>query len=128
MLEPPDLDDIALMTWDADNELRRLCGGKRFRMCIPVQPDDSDLVIGRALNAIPVLLRRIRELEAERERILPILSDIRKALGEQRIKLNLLSDIHKALDEQRIKLNLLTLIGEALAASTPAVEAEEETR
>ena len=109
MSDLPDLDKIALMARDADNELQRLCDGKRFKMCIPARPDDSDLVIGRALNVIPALLRRVRELEAERERILPMLSDI-----------------HKALDEQHIKLNLLTLISGAEPVA-PAVEAKEET-
>ena len=60
----------------------------------------------RVLNTdLLALINRIRELETERARILPMLSDI-----------------HKALDEQRVKLNLLTLTAEPAA---PAVGAEE---
>ena len=68
----------------------------------------SYATIALGSGAVAALVRRIRELEAERERILPMLLDI-----------------HKALDEQRIKLDLLTLTTEPVA---PVVEAEEETR
>jgi len=39
----------------ASAELQRLCEGKRFRMSIPVQPDDSDVILGDALQALKAL-------------------------------------------------------------------------
>lgn len=43
--------------YDAANaELQRLCEGKRFRMSIPVQPDDSDVVLWDALQALKALI------------------------------------------------------------------------
>ena len=39
----------------ASAELQRLCEGKRFRMSIPAQPDDSDVVLGDALQALKAL-------------------------------------------------------------------------
>ena len=39
----------------ASAELRRLCEGKRFRMSIPAQPDDSDVILGDALQALKAL-------------------------------------------------------------------------
>jgi len=39
----------------ASAELQRLCEGKRFRMSIPAQPDDSDVILGDALQALKAL-------------------------------------------------------------------------
>ena len=39
----------------AREELSRLCHGGRFRMSIPVQPDDSDVILGDALQALKAL-------------------------------------------------------------------------
>ena len=39
----------------ASAELQRLCEGKRFHMRIPAQPDDSDVILGDALQALKTL-------------------------------------------------------------------------
>jgi len=39
----------------AREELSRLCHGGRFRMTIPAQPDDSDVILGDALQALKAL-------------------------------------------------------------------------
>lgn len=39
----------------AREELSRLCHGGRFRMSIPAQPDDSDVILGDALQALKAL-------------------------------------------------------------------------
>ncbi|HEX7040544.1 MAG TPA: hypothetical protein VF202_10545 [Trueperaceae bacterium] len=39
----------------ASAELQRLCEGKRFHMSIPAQPDDSDVILGDALQALKAL-------------------------------------------------------------------------
>lgn len=39
----------------AREELSRLCHGGRFHMSIPVQPDDSDVILGDALQALKAL-------------------------------------------------------------------------
>lgn len=59
-----DLEKIERETQVARDELARLCNGKRFTMCIPVREDDSDIAISNALNEIPELIQRVRELEA----------------------------------------------------------------
>jgi len=40
----------------ASAELQRLCEGKRFRMSIPAQPDDSDVILWDALQALKALI------------------------------------------------------------------------
>lgn len=40
----------------AREELSRLCHGGRFRMTIPAQPDDSDVILGDALQALKALI------------------------------------------------------------------------
>lgn len=40
----------------AREELSRLCHGGRFRMTIPVQPDDSDVILWDALQALKALI------------------------------------------------------------------------
>ena len=55
----------------ASAELQRLCEGKRFRMSIPAQPDDSDVILGDALQALKALmaeLDRRRDAEAQEAR------------------------------------------------------------
>ena len=39
----------------ASAELQRLCEGKRFHMSIPARPDDSDVILGDALQALKAL-------------------------------------------------------------------------
>lgn len=43
-------EELMAMIEAAHAELSALCAGKRFRMCIPVEADDSDVVIGDALR------------------------------------------------------------------------------
>lgn len=47
---------------DAHDELSRLCKGKQFRMSIPVQHDDSDIVIGDGLRAGREYARRLADV------------------------------------------------------------------
>jgi hypothetical protein len=93
----------------AHKELSALCHGKQFRMCIPVQPDDTDRVIGEGLRAgmkaldeierlledkhqrylvfekqrakIGQLETRIAELEADAERLATALKDLQMAVA-----------------------------------------------
>jgi hypothetical protein len=44
----------------AHNEIDALCNGKRWRMCIPVQGDDSDIILGEALRAQEKEILRLR--------------------------------------------------------------------
>jgi hypothetical protein len=46
----PQLNELAPMIVAAQDELSALCNGKRFRMSIPVEDTDSDMVIGDALR------------------------------------------------------------------------------
>lgn len=46
----------------ASEEVKALCDGKRWRMCIPVQSTDSDVVITSSLKDIPVLLAVINAM------------------------------------------------------------------
>jgi hypothetical protein len=46
----PQLNELAPMIVAAQEELSALCNGKRFRMSIPVEDSDSDMVIGDALR------------------------------------------------------------------------------
>jgi hypothetical protein len=47
---PQSLAELAPMILAAQRELSALCNGKRFRMSIPVDDADSDMVIGDALR------------------------------------------------------------------------------
>jgi hypothetical protein len=53
----------------AHDELSKLCKGKQIRMCIPVQPDDTDMVIGDGLRAGREALKEIEQLRAENVRL-----------------------------------------------------------
>ncbi len=44
-----------------------LNGGAEWRICIPVQPGDSDMVISNALDCVGQLLQEVERLEAELE-------------------------------------------------------------
>lgn len=48
--EPSSLAELEPLILAAQAELSALCNGKKFRMSIPVQDDDSDMVIGDALR------------------------------------------------------------------------------
>lgn len=48
--KPESLDELEPMIEAAQAELSALCHGKRFRMSIPVEAEDSDMVIGDALR------------------------------------------------------------------------------
>jgi hypothetical protein len=57
----------------AHAEVSRMCNGKRWTMCIPVEPDDSDITIDNALRDVPALCDEVEDLraalaKAERER------------------------------------------------------------
>lgn len=48
---------------DATEHLSDLCHGrKRWRMCIPARPEDSDLIFGRALRTRTEMARRLKAL------------------------------------------------------------------
>jgi len=94
-----DLAELEAQTTEALAELQRLCDGKKFTMCIPPQGIDSDVVLHRPLAAVPALIQRVRELEAERERIFPLLAEIHEKLDEQKAKLNLLQMIQGGHDD-----------------------------
>lgn len=48
----------------AQNELSELCKGKQFRMSIPVQETDSDVVIGSALATMKMQAEKLKEMSA----------------------------------------------------------------
>jgi hypothetical protein len=48
--KPESLADIVALIERAHEELSALCKGKRFRMSVPVDDADSDMVIGDALR------------------------------------------------------------------------------
>jgi uncharacterized protein with PIN domain len=50
-------------------ELSALCHGKQFRMCIPLQDDDSDQLIGAALRDSMKLIAEVDRLREENERL-----------------------------------------------------------
>ena len=49
----------------AKQEVFAICKGKQWRMCIPVQPDDSDIVIMDGFHALEADLARLRGERAE---------------------------------------------------------------
>lgn len=51
----------------ARQKLHALCQGERFRMSVPVQPDDTDEVIGRGLDAGRDALVALEAVEARVE-------------------------------------------------------------
>lgn len=48
--KPESLSELEPMILAAQEELKALCNGKRFRMSVPVDDTDSDMVIGDALR------------------------------------------------------------------------------
>lgn len=60
--EPPlNLDEIERAIHAASRELERLCDGGRFRMCVPVQDTDSDMVLNQALSLALKLVKLLQE-------------------------------------------------------------------
>jgi hypothetical protein len=57
--EPETLAELEPMIVAAQNELSALCEGKRFRMSIPVEDTDSDMVIGDALRHALAFVRAV---------------------------------------------------------------------
>ena len=47
---------------DAHREISALCHGKHWTMCVPVQGDDSDIIISEALQAQTREIQRLRVL------------------------------------------------------------------
>lgn len=60
-------EDLAKRIEKAQDELAVLCKGKTFRMCIPVQPDDSDILIGVGLRAGLEAIEELKKAEAKIE-------------------------------------------------------------
>lgn len=76
-----DLKAIKARNEKAHHEVSALCHGKRFRMCIPVQPDDSDIVLSEALRDSE---RMIEALElAYAKGVLPIIVALRDTNMEE---------------------------------------------
>jgi hypothetical protein len=61
--EPVSLDRLVEMLEQAAAEVSALCHGKRWRMCVPVDSDDSDIVIGDALRHARAFIAAHRERE-----------------------------------------------------------------
>lgn len=55
------IDLLLAMLDDAQKELSALCHGKRFRMTVPVQDDDSDMVIGDALRHAEAFVKAVQQ-------------------------------------------------------------------
>lgn len=64
--QPASLNDLEPMILAAQVELNALCQGKRFRMSIPVQDDDSDMAIGDALRHSLAFVRAALALGKQR--------------------------------------------------------------
>lgn len=65
----------------AHREISALCHGKQWRMCIPVDPSDSDIVICDALRA---LKSRVAALEAENARLRKNHGLLARAINERK--------------------------------------------
>ncbi|MDT0305086.1 hypothetical protein [Streptomonospora wellingtoniae] len=61
-------DRIAANVEAAANEVTRLCNGGRWKMTIPAETNDSDVLISEALTETDVLTREVARLTAERDR------------------------------------------------------------
>lgn len=61
---------------DADAMLQGLCHGEKFRMCVPPQEDDTDIVIDAALEDIPYLQHRVSRLNRALRMAIEKLDDI----------------------------------------------------
>jgi len=44
----------------AQDEISAICHGKRWRMCVPVDDGESDIVIGDALRHAKILIQRLQ--------------------------------------------------------------------
>lgn len=66
------LEELKRITEEARAELTRVCADNfRMRIHIPVQPDDSDEIIGRALDLIPKLIAVVEAAKTARDTLLP---------------------------------------------------------
>ncbi len=61
--EPETLSELEPMIVAAQKELVALCDGKRFRMSIPVDDADSDIVIGDALRHALAFVRAALKID-----------------------------------------------------------------
>lgn len=64
-MTPHDLNRCHERYEKAAAEVGELCKGKRWQMSVPVQDDDSDIVISNALCLIPTLMTEIERLRTE---------------------------------------------------------------
>jgi len=63
--EPIGLDAIVARRERAMQELGDICAGRRrWTMCVPVQPDDSDILLAASLRDVLTLVAHIKELRA----------------------------------------------------------------
>jgi hypothetical protein len=62
------LDGLLALIDAAQEELSALCKGKKFRMTIPVEHDDSDMVIGDALRHAQAFVRAVKANRGQNER------------------------------------------------------------
>lgn len=110
--KPHSLDELSALIVAAQKELSDLCNGKRFRMTIPVEDTDSDVMIGDALRHSLALVRSA----SERDRLSGDLSVRvtawrsvnRDWLRSVPVLDNLLSDIESALSAQSTAAPVLT--------------------
>jgi hypothetical protein len=56
---------LAELVERAHNEIDALCNGKRWQMCIPVQADDSDIILGETLRAQDEVIMQLCEALAD---------------------------------------------------------------
>jgi hypothetical protein len=63
--KPQSLAELEPMILAAQAELSAICNGKRWRMSIPVQDDDSDMVIGDALRHSLAFVRAVLQPQSE---------------------------------------------------------------
>lgn len=59
-LTPAEIEAGLALCAAAWREFSALCAGKKWRMCIPVQPDDSDVVIGKVFALLPRALAQLQ--------------------------------------------------------------------
>jgi hypothetical protein len=82
----PDVPTTDELVEAAYEHIRDLCrGDRKWRMCIPAKPDDSDIVLSSALSAQATELSRLRsrgaELEGENARLREALEKITEGRG-----------------------------------------------
>ena len=78
----------------AEAELYAICTGKEWRMCIPIQPDDSDMVIRASQRDIERLIEIARVMQKAIEEISPVFEIGREEFD----KLRLVSTLPHELD------------------------------